>query len=175
MKIQWHKLVHSNETAKRGLAHSSASFLQSLATASMLGMLGALLALAAGAIMYYEHVAWYINLGTILALKTLVSIFLMTITIERTRKRSIRRTLELAFVNHHVNNALTQIAMASNFTDIAKHDLYVHAAVSRISEALFRAGNESDLATLALDGDLGGKDLNRGREDRESKWLARGA
>ncbi len=65
--------------------------------------------------------------------------------------------------------------MASNVTDIAKHDLYLQEAISRISEALFRAENQSDLATLSLDVDLGGKDLNRGREDRESKWLARGA
>jgi len=175
MKIHGHKFVQSYNNTKRQLTHTSASFLQSLATASMLVMVAALLALAAGVTMYYGHVAWYINVGTILAVETLVAILLVTITIERTRKRSIRRTLELAFVNHHVNNALTQIAMTSNVTDIAKHDLYLQEAISRISEALFRAENRSDLATLSLDVDLGGKDLNRGREDRESKWLARGA
>jgi hypothetical protein len=175
MTIHGHKFVHSYENAKRELTYTSASFLQSLATASMLAMVAALLALAAGVTMYYGHVAWYINVGTILAVETLVAIFLVTITIERTRKRSIRRTLELAFVNHHVNNALAQIAMASDVTDIAKKDRYLKEAVSRIAEALFRTGNGSDLATLALDVDLGGKDLNRGRDDRESKWLARGA
>jgi hypothetical protein len=134
----------------------------------------ALLALGAGAIMYEQQVAWYLNVGTILAVETLVAIVLMTITIERTRKRSIRSTLELAFLNHHVNNALTQIGMSSNVTDVAKHDRYLQEAISRISEALYRTGHQSDLATLSLDVDLGGKEMNRGREERESRW-ARGA
>lgn len=175
MKIHGHRFVHSYKNTTKELTYSSASFLQSLVTASMLCTVAAFLALAAGVTMYYGHVAWYVNVGTILAVETLVAVFLVTITIERTRKRSIRRTLELAFVNHHVNNALAQIAMSSNVTDITKHDLDLQQAISRISEALFRAGNRSDLATLSLDVDLGGKDLNRGREDRESKWLARGA
>jgi hypothetical protein len=175
MAFDGHKLVRFDGSAKGAFGHSSASLLQSLVTASMLVIVAALLALAAGATMYYGHVAWYINVGTILAVETLAAIVLATIALERTRKRSIRRTLELAFVNHHVNNALAQIAMASDVTDIAKKDRYLKEAVSRISEALFRTGNGSDLATLALDVDLGGKDLNRGRDDRESKWLARGA
>jgi hypothetical protein len=175
MKIHGHKFVHFYENAKKKLTYNSASFLQSLATASTLGIVAALLATAAGVTMHNGHVPWYVNLSIVAAVETLVAIFLMTITIERTRKRSIRRTLELAFLNHHVNNALTQIAMASNVTDIAKHDLYLKEAISRISEALFRSRNQSDLATLSLDVDLGGKNLNRAREDRESKWLAKGA
>lgn len=175
MKIDGHKLVRSDEPAKRAFRHSSASFRQSLATPSMRGVVAALIASAAGATMYHEHVGWYVNVGTILVVETLVAVFLMTIALERTRKRSIRRTLELAFVNHHIHNALAQIVMASDVTDIAKHDRYIQVAISRISEALFRAGNESNLATLTLDVDLEGKDLNRERQDRESKWLARGA
>jgi hypothetical protein len=65
--------------------------------------------------------------------------------------------------------------MASDVTDDAKRDCYMQEAISRISEALFRAGNESNLARLTLDVDLGGKDLNRERQDREAKWLAKRA
>jgi hypothetical protein len=54
-------------------------------------------------------------------------------------------------------------------------DQYLRQAITRISEALFRSQNESELASLSLEVDLGGKELNRGREDRERKWLARGA
>jgi hypothetical protein len=168
-------VVPSSKNANSERTYSSASFLQSLATASALGIVAALLAIAAGVTMHNRHVPWYVNLSIVAAVETLVAIALVTITIERTRKRAIRRTLELAFVNHHVNNALTQIVMASNVTDIAKHDLYLKEAISRISEALFRTGNQSDLATLSLAVDLGGRDMNRGREDRESKWLAREA
>ena len=40
--------------------------------------------------------------------------------------------------------------MASDVSDDAKRDRYMQEAISRISEALFRAGNESNLATLTL-------------------------
>ena len=152
----------------------SGSFLQSLANSSLVGTVATLLALGAGGLMYQHQVAWYVNVGIILALRMLFVIALMTIMLERTRKRAIRSTLELAFLKHHVHNALAQIAMCSNVTDDATHDRYMHAAINRIEEALFRSGNQSDLATLALDVDLDGKGLNRTREERENRW-AKGA
>jgi hypothetical protein len=82
--------------------------------------------------------------------------------------------LERSFLNHHVNNALTQISLVPDVADVVQ-DQYLREAITRISEALFRSQNESELASLSLDVDLGGKELNRGREDRERKWLARGA
>jgi hypothetical protein len=81
----------------------------------------------------------------------------------------------IRLLNHHVHNALTQIIMASNVTDIGKHDRYMQEAVGRISETLFRVGKQSGLAGLSLDVDLAGTDLNRGREEREKQWKARGA
>jgi hypothetical protein len=38
---------------------------------------------------------------------TIVAI-LVTMAIEERRKRAIRRTLELVFLNHHIRNAITQ-------------------------------------------------------------------
>ena len=48
---------------------------------------------------------------------TLVLVCLATIALEQARKRSIRRTLELSFLNHHVHNAMTQMIMASEMSD----------------------------------------------------------
>ena len=175
MKIDGHKLVRSDESAKRAFRHSSASFFQSLTTALVVGAAAALIGVAVGATLYYDHVAWYISAAAGPVVDTLVVICLGTIALEQARRRSIRRTLEIAFLNHHVHNALAQIVMASDVTDDAKRDRYMQEAISRISEALFRAGNESNLATLTLDVDLGGRDLTRERQDREGKWLARGA
>jgi hypothetical protein len=106
---------------------------------------------------------------------TIVVICLATIALEQARKRTIRKTLERSYLNHHVHNALTQIIMASNITDIEKRDRYQREGVQRISEALFRVGNDAHLASLSLDVDLGGQDLNRERAKPEEDWLERGA
>jgi hypothetical protein len=62
--------------------------------------------------------------------------------------------------------------MVSQVADTDKHDQLMRDAVSRISEALWRVGNEPDLAGLSLDVDTGGEDLTRAREERERQWLA---
>jgi len=49
--------------------------------------------------------------------QTLIVTVLLTIVPEQRRKRAIRRTLELAFLNHHVRNALTQMTMISYIAD----------------------------------------------------------
>jgi len=95
---------------------------------------------------------------------------LATIALEQARKRSIRRTLELSFLNHHVRNALTQMIMASNLTDAGKQERFVREAVSRISEALFRVANSVDLTGLSLEVDLGGAELAQEGEEREKPW-----
>jgi hypothetical protein len=106
---------------------------------------------------------------------TLVVICLGTIALEQARKRSIRRTLEIAFLNHHVHNAMTQMIMASNLTEADKQDRYMWEAVSRISEALFRVANNADPTSLSLDVDLGGTELAREGDERENNIGARRA
>ena len=130
-------------------------------TAFVVSTLVVLLAVAVGGALYYDDVTWYISAASGLLVEMLVGTCLAMIALERTRKRSVRRTLELAFLNHHVHNALTQMIMSSSVTDTAKQDRFMRDAVSRISEALIRVGNESDVTGLSLDVDLGGKDLNR--------------
>jgi len=170
MRTYEHEFARSYEHAKSILGYSSGSFLQSLATALVLGTMAALTATAVSAALYYRHVAWYIVAAAGPLADTLVVICLATIALEQARKRSIRRTLELAFLNHHVRNALTQMIMASNLTDARKQERFMREAVSRISEALFRVANSADLTGLSLEVDLGGAELAQDGEKREKQW-----
>ena len=70
----------------------------------------------------------------------------MTIVLEQRRKRAIRRTLELAFLNHHVRNALTQMSMVSYIADPEKRE---------------------HLLGLSLEVDLAGVELAHAGEARE--------
>jgi hypothetical protein len=167
MKTYEHELAHSYEHSKKIWAFSSASFLQSLGTALVVGAMAALIGVAASVALYYRHVAWYISAAAGPLVDTLVVVCLATMALEQRRKRSIRRTLELSFLNHHVRNALTQVIMASKLTDAGKQDRFIGEAVSRISEALFRVANSADLTGLSLEVDLGGADLTREAEQRE--------
>jgi hypothetical protein len=172
MKTYEHELAHAYEHTKNALGYSSASFFQSFATALVVGTMAAVIGLAASAVLYYRHVAWYLTAAVGPLVDTLVVIFLVTIALEQARKRSIRRALELSFLNHHVRNALTQVVMASNLPDPSRQDHFIRDAVSRVSEALFRVANSADLTGLSLEVDLGGTELTHAGEKRE-QWQAR--
>jgi hypothetical protein len=100
-------------------------------------------------------------------LQLVVTTFLVTMVLEQRRKRTIRRTLDLAFLNHHVRNALAQISMSEYVSDIEQHKQLLDAAVSRISETLFRVANSTDLTGLSLEHDLSGVGLIKESEERE--------
>jgi hypothetical protein len=168
MKTYEHELAHSYEHSKSIWRYSSASFLQSLSTALVLGTIAALMGVAASAALYYRHVVWYISLAAGPLVDTLVVIRLATIALEQARKRSIRRTLELSFLNHHLRNALTQIMVVPNLTDADRQDRFIREAISRISGALFRVANSADLAGLSLEVDLRGTELTHEGEEREN-------
>src|SRR5271157_3162576 len=170
MKTYEYELAHAHEHPRSIWRYSSASFLQSLVTAFVLGTVAALIGIAVSAALYYRHVAWYIVAASGPLTDTLVVIFLATIALEHARKRSIRRALELSFLNHHVRNALTQMIMASNLTDVGKQDHFIREAVRRISETLFRVANSADLTGLSLEVDLGGAELTHEGEEREKPW-----
>lgn len=170
MKTYEYELAHAHEHPRSIWRYSSASFLQSLVTAFVLGTVAALIGIAVSAALYYRHVAWYIVDTAGPLVDTLVVICLATIALEQGRRRSIRRTLELSFLNHHVRNALTQMMMASNVTDPGKQDRFMREAVSRVSEALFRIANSADLTGLSLEVDLGGAELAQEGEKREKQW-----
>src|SRR3989442_9126102 len=99
--------------------------------------------------------------------QTLIVTVLGTVVLEQRRKRAIRRTLELAFLNHHVRNALTQMSMISYVADPEKQERLLQDAAARVSEVLFRIANSADLTGLSLEVDLAGVDLVHAGEARE--------
>jgi ACR3 family arsenite efflux pump ArsB len=94
MKTYEHEFAHSHEHSKSIWRYSSGSFLQSLATALVLGTMAALIAIAVSAALYYRHVAWYIVAAAGPLTDTLVVICLATIALEQARKRSIAGPLK---------------------------------------------------------------------------------
>jgi hypothetical protein len=161
------RLVHPYQYTKGVLGHRSASFLQSLTTALVLGATAAFVGVAASAALYYRHIVWYVSAAAGPLVDTLVVVCLATIALEQSRKRSIRRTLETSFLNHHVRNALVQMIMAADLADTDKQDRYMQEAVGRISEALFRVANSAE---LSLEVDIAGSQLIRASEERGKQW-----
>jgi hypothetical protein len=161
------RLQHPYRTLSAFLGHRSASFLHSLTTALVLGATAAVIGVAASAALYYHHIPWYLSAAAGPLVDTLVVVCLATIALEQSRKRSIRRTLEVSFLNHHVRNALVQMIMAAQLTDTDKQDRHMREAVSRISEALFRVANSAE---LSLEMDIAGSQLVRASEEREKQW-----
>ena|SRR5208283_1466977 len=167
MKTYAHEFAHSYEHSKSFWRYSSGSFLQSLTTALFLGTMAAVFGMVTSAALYFRHVAWYISAAAGPLVDALVVICLATIALEQARKRSIRRTLELAFLNHHIRNAVTQMSMAEYVANPQQHERLVRDAVGRISESLFRIANSVDLTGLSLEVDLTGTQLTHEGEARE--------
>src|ERR1017187_969870 len=92
--------------------------------------------------------------------------FLLMIVLEQRRKRSIRQARELAFLSHHIWNAITQMTMASYLADPDKQQRIRCEAVERISGALRRVANSADLNGLSLEVDLTGVELTRAADKR---------
>ena len=166
MKTHEHEKTSTYEHCKGIWRFASGSFLQSLATALVVGTMAALLGMAASAALYYRDVPWYVSAGAGPLVDTVVVILLATIALEGARRRSIRRTLEFSFLNHHVRNALTQVMMASHISDPGQQDRFIQEAVNRISEALFRVTNSPDLTGLSLKEDLRGEGMIHEGEER---------
>jgi len=170
VKTYGQRVAHPYEYSKSLLSLRSSSFLQSLTTALLLGATAALMGMAGSVALYYRHLTWYVSAGAGPLVDTLVVVCLATMALEQSRKRSIRRTLELSFLNHHIHNAMTQMIMASELTDAQKQDRYMREAISRISEALFRVGNSAEISELSLEMDPTGAELIRTREERTNQW-----
>ncbi|MFZ1050374.1 MAG: hypothetical protein WBP65_04725 [Candidatus Sulfotelmatobacter sp.] len=92
--------------------------------------------------------------------------FLLMIVLEQRRKRLIQHAQELTFLNHHIWNAITQMTMASYFTDADEQQRIRCEAVERISGALRRVANSADLNGISLEVDLTGVELTREAEKR---------
>ena len=169
MKTYEHELAHLYEHRKNVFRFSSASLLQSLITASVIGVVVALIGVALNAVRWHGNTSWYVSATTAAVVEAVIVTTLVTIVIEQRRKRAIRRTLELAFLNQHIRNAITQMSMLQYVADPQQHECLVREAVGRISEALFRIANSADLTGLSLEVDLKGIQLTHEGEAREQE------
>jgi hypothetical protein len=167
MKAYQHERAHLYEHRKSVVSFGSSSLFQSLITASVIGVVVGLIGVALNAVRFYANASWDVSAMTAAVVETVIVTALVTIVIEQRRKRAIRRTLELAFLNHHIRNAITQMSMAEYVADPQQHERLVREAVGRISEALFRIANSADLTGLSLEVDLGGMQLSHEGEARE--------
>jgi hypothetical protein len=168
MKTYAHEFAHRYEHRKNVFGFSSASLFQSLITASVIGVVVAFIGVALNAVRWHGNMSWYVR-ATGAVVETVIVTVLVTIVLEQRRKRAIRRTLELAFLNHHIRNAITQMSMAQYVADPQQHGRLVREAVGRISEALFRIANSADLTGLSLEVDLKGMQLAHEGETREQE------
>ena len=167
MKAYEHEHAHSNEHSHHVFDFKSASLFQSLTTAATIGVFVGLAGIALNAVWFYRHTSWRVTAKVDGLVQMLIVTVLLTVVLEQRRKRAIRRTLELAFLNHHVRNALTQMAMVSYIADPEKQERLLQDAASRVSEVLFRIANSADLTGLSLEVDLAGAELAQAGEARE--------
>jgi hypothetical protein len=167
MKAYSHERAHSYEHPHHVFDFKSASLFQSLTTAATIGVFVGLVGVALNALWFYRQTSWHVTATVDGLVQMLVVTVLLTIVLEQRRKRAIRRTLELAFLNHHVRNALTQMTMISYIADPEKREQLLQDAASRVSEVLFRIANSADLTGLSLEVDLAGAELTLAGEARE--------
>jgi hypothetical protein len=169
MKAYQHELAHSYAHREKVLNFSSASLFQSLITASAIGVLVGVIGVVLDTVRRRGNSSWYVSATTAGVLEATIVALLVTMVIEGRRKRAIRRTLELAFLNYHIRNAITQLSMAEHVADPQQHERFVREAVGRISEALFRIANSADLTGLSLEVDLKGTQLTHEGAAREQE------
>jgi hypothetical protein len=169
MRAYQYELAHLYEKRKNVFRFDSGSLFQSLSTASVIGIVVAFIGVAMSAIQWQGYTSWYVSVTAAALVETVIVTVLVTLLLEGRRKREIRRTLELAFLNHHIRNAITQLSMARFVGDPQLHERFVREAVDRISEVLFRIANSKDLTGLSLEVDLQGMQLSHEGEAREQE------
>jgi len=167
MKTYQHERAHSYEHSHRVFDFKSASLFQSLTTAATIGIFIGLVGAVLNAVWFYRQTSWHMTAVVEGLVQALIATVLVTIVLEQRRKRAIRRTLELAFLNHHVRNALTQMSMVSYISDPEKQQDLLRNAAARVSEVLFRIANSADLTGLSLEVDLAGEELSQAGEARD--------
>ena len=167
MKAYGHERAHSYEHSHHIFDFKSASLFQSLTTAATIGIFVGSVGLVLNAVWLYRQTSWHVTVAIDSLVQMLIITVLLTVVLEQRRKRAIRRTLELAFLNHHVRNALTQMTMVSYIADPEKQERLLQDAASRVSEVLFRIENSADLTGLSLEVDLAGVELSQAGEARE--------
>ena len=164
MKTYQPELEHAYDQWRSGFR--SASLFHSLILATLAGVVVAAVGIALFALSRYLQIPWHIAAAIGGVGQVVIVTFLLMIVLEQRRKRLIQHAQELTFLNHHIWNAITQMTMASYFTDADEQQRIRCEAVERISGALRRVANSADLNGISLEVDLTGVELTREAEKR---------
>src|ERR1700730_12337737 len=133
----------------------------------MIGIFVGSVGVALNAVWFYRQTSWHVAATVQGLVEMLIVPVLVTIVLEQRRKPALRRTLGVAFLSHHVRNALTQMSLVSYIGDPEKREHLLQDASARVSEVLFRIANSVDLTGLSLEVDLAGVELVHAGEARE--------
>ena len=172
MKAQ-HEFAHAYDYWRSRFP--SASLFDSLLVAILVGVMVASVGIALFALSRYLQIPWHIAATTGGIGQVLIVTVLLAIVLEQRRRRSIRQAQEFSFLNHHIRNAITQMTLASYLTDPNKQQRIRSEALERISGALRRVAESTDLSGLSLEVDLTGAELTQEGaegEDGENKKTA---
>ena len=145
----------------------SVSFGYSLLGALTIGIIVASVAIILDATWTVRATTWYVRAIVIGSLQLFLVTLLVTAVLEQRRKRIIRRTLELAFLNHHIRNALTQVQLADHISDPERQHQLLQEAIERVSGVLYQLTMTGDTAALSLERDITGTELAAEQRNRE--------
>ena len=173
MKTYEHELEHAYDHSRSGFRSSSLS--HSLIMATVVGAVVASVGIALFALSRYLQIPWHMAAAAGGIGQVVIVSVLLLVVLEQRRKRSIRQAQEFIFLNHHIRNAITQMTLASYLTDPNKQQRIRSEALERISGALRRVAESTDLSGLSLEVDLTGAELTQEGaegEDGENKKTA---
>jgi hypothetical protein len=145
----------------------SVSFGYSLLGALTIAVIVGSVAIILDATWTVRATTWYVRAIVVGSLQLLLVTVLVTAVLEQRRKRIIRRTLEFAFLNHHIRNALSQVQLADHISDPERQHRLLQEAIERVSGVLYRLTMTGDTAALSLERDITGTDLAAEQRNRE--------
>jgi len=99
-------------------------------------------------LMHREGVQWYVEFFVDDVITGILGGVLVFLYMEERRRRAVRRVEELAYLNHHIRNALTAISLAPYAKDDDARLQMIQDASSRIEGAI-RKMSEQDHVSLA--------------------------
>ena len=120
----------------------------SLARAFVFALLMIVGSIALAFLLHREGVRWYVEFLVDDALTGILGGVLVFLYMEERRRRAVRRVEELAYLNHHIRNALTAISLAPYAKNDDKRLQMIQDASSRIEGAI-RKMSQQDHVSLA--------------------------
>ena len=134
----------------------SPSLRHSVIAAAAIGTIVASVAVILDATWTQHATSAYVRAVVVGSLQLCLVTALVSAVLEQRRKQTIRRTLELAFLNHHIRNAPVQVQLAESVADQERQRRLLDEAVERASESLYRVTSNE---IIHLDSNVAGNDL----------------